>query len=277
MRTLGLNQAVFAVAAASLGILVLAYGDFAPGGESLPAWVPLRAFWIYGAALVLLLASAGVCWSRTLIVSVLAVGAYQAIWVLLSAPQILSDPFGIGAWYPFCESLTALIGSWVLYALSRWPAGSVQMPVAARRTVRLAQVLFGLACVFYGASHFAYASYTAAMVPVWLPDRLAFAYFTGLCHIAAGICIIVGILPRLAATLEAIMMSLFGLLVWVPSFFAQPRPQWATPPHNQWSELVVNIVLAASAWMVATSLRDRPWSFAARSRTASRSAQALSP
>ena len=53
------------------------------------------------------------------------------------------------------------------------------------------------------------------------------------------------------------MMSLFGLLVWVPSFFAQPRPDWATPPQNQWSELVVNLVLAASAWIVATSVRGR--------------------
>jgi hypothetical protein len=57
---------------------------------------------------------------------------------------------------------------------------------------------------------------------------------------------------------------LFGLLVWVPSFLAQPRPQWATPPQNQWSELVVTLMLAASAWVVAASLRNRPWGFASR-------------
>jgi hypothetical protein len=55
------------------------------------------------------------------------------------------------------------------------------------------------------------------------------------------------------------MMSLFGLLVWVPSFFMSPRPEWATPPQNQWSELVVNLMLAAAAWLVASSLRYRPW------------------
>jgi uncharacterized membrane protein YphA (DoxX/SURF4 family) len=95
---------------------------------------------------------------------------------------------------------------------------------------------------------------------------LGLAYFTGLCHIAGGIGIIVWVLPRLAAILEAIMMSLFGLLVWVPTFWTQPRPQWATPPENQWSELVVNLVLAAAAWIVATSLKDRPWGFGSRSR-----------
>ena len=123
--------------------------------------------------------------------------------------------------------------------------------------MRTAQVLFGLTCVFYGWSHFVYADYTAGMVPTWLPGRLAFAYFTGLGHIAAGIAIIFRILPRLGAVLEAIMMSLFALLVWVPSFFAQPVPQWAKPPEHQWSELTVNLVLAASAWIVAMSLESR--------------------
>jgi uncharacterized membrane protein YphA (DoxX/SURF4 family) len=87
---------------------------------------------------------------------------------------------------------------------------------------------------------------------------LGFAYLTGVGHIAAGIGIVVGILPRLAGTLEAVMMSLFGLLVWVPSFFMYPRPEWATPPQNQWSELVVTLMLAAAAWLVASSLRYPP-------------------
>jgi uncharacterized membrane protein YagU involved in acid resistance len=74
-----------------------------------------------------------------------------------------------------------------------------------------------------------------------------------------------GVLPRLAATLEAIMMSLFGLLVWLPSLFAQSPPKWAMPPQNQWSEIVVTLLLAASAWIVAASWRDRPWGFSSRS------------
>jgi hypothetical protein len=91
-------------------------------------------------------------------------------------------------------------------------------------------------------------------VPGWLPGHLRLAYLTGAAHMAAGIGIVAGVLPELAAVLEASMMSLFGLLVWVPSFFARPRPTWATPPQAQWSELVVNLMLAASAWIVAGTL-----------------------
>jgi len=127
----------------------------------------------------------------------------------------------------------------IVYAAFRWLSRNRSPPTAGENTVRAAQVIFGVTCIFYGISHFAYSEYTASMVPAWLPTRLAFAYFTGLCYIAAGIGIILRILARLAATLVAIMMSLFGLLVWVPSFFAHPKPAWATPPQNQWSELEV--------------------------------------
>jgi hypothetical protein len=264
----GLGRGLLAIALASFAILSLSYGDFVPIGQPFPAWIPWREIWVYGSALLVLIASAGLCFSRTALPSALTLCAYQALWALICALPILSTPLGVGAWYGFCEALAPLIGAWILYAMLRWPSGASPMPIASARAVRAAQVLFGLTCVFYGWSHFAYADYTASMVPAWLPGRLGLAYFTGLGHIAAGIGIAVCILPRLAATLEAIMMSLFGLLVWVPSFFAQPRPEWATPPQNQWSELVVNLVLAAAAWIVAVSFRNRPWGFASRSRLA---------
>jgi uncharacterized membrane protein len=258
-------RGLFAAAAASLAIFSLAYGDFAPGGESLPAWIPWRHGGTEVCALLVLAASIGVCFSRTALTGVVVIGAYLAIWVAIAIPEIFPQPLTIGAWYPFCEALTSLVGAWILYAMLRTQLRPSAGTGAAQRGIRTAQILFGLTCVFYGASHFAYAKYTASMVPTWLPSSLGFAYVTGLGHIAAGVGIIVGILAGVAAVLEASMMSLFGLLVWVPSFFVQPPPKWATPAQNQWSELVVNIVLAAAAWVVAASLRNRAL-FSTRSR-----------
>jgi uncharacterized membrane protein len=266
MHRVRFSQGLFAIASASLAIFSLAYGDFAPGGQSLPAWIPWRVLWVHVAALLVLAASVGLWFARTAQTSALTVGAYQAVWMMLSVPGIVSAPLSLGAWYPFCEAATALVGAWILYELLRWPPGQSQMPMAAHRAARAAQVVFGLTCIFYGCSHFAYADYTAGMVPAWLPDRLGLAYLTGLGHLAAGIAIVVGILAPLAGTLEALMMSAFGLLVWVPSFFAHPPPKWATPPQNQWSELVVTLALAAAAWIVAGSLRARSAAFAPGAR-----------
>jgi uncharacterized membrane protein len=272
MRSIAVGRTLFAIAAASIAILTLSYGDFVPMGQAVPAWIPGRETWIYGSALLILAASGGLCFARTALPSLLIFGAYQGFWTVICALPILSTPRGIGAWYGFCEALTPLIGAWILYAMLRWQLPGVPMPRASRRAVRVAQVLFGLSCVFYGWSHFIYADYTAGMVPAWLPGRLGLAYCTGLAHIAAGIGMTIGIVPRLAAALEAAMMSLFGLLVWVPSFFMQPRPSWATPTQNQWSELVVTLALATCGWLLTIYLRDRPWGFAAPARISSRAA-----
>ena len=266
MRTVGLAQVSFAIASASLAVCCLADGDFAPGGYTLAPWIPGRQAWTCGAALVVLAASAGLLFSHTAVRSVLTIGAYLAAWAVVCIPQILAKPLSIEGWYGFCEALSSLAGAGILCALLLSRGRRSEIPTAGERGVRAAQVLFGFTCLFYGCSHFVYAAYTAAMVPGWLPGRLEFAYITGIGHAAAGVGMVFGILPRLAATLEAGMMSLFGLLVWVPSFFMQPRPEWAGPPKNQWSELVVTLVLTASAWIIATSLRDRARGFEPDSR-----------
>jgi uncharacterized membrane protein YphA (DoxX/SURF4 family) len=257
MRTVAYCRGLIAITAACLAVFSIAYGDFAPGGAALPTWIPWREGWVHAFAALVLAAGIALCFSRTSVTGAMALSVYMVVWALISLPQVFSKPLGFDGWYGFCEALTSLVGVWILYAMLQEQSRTSPTPIASERAMRVARILFGLTCMFYGWSHFAYADYTASMVPGWLPGHLALAYLTGIGHVAAGIGIVVGILPRLAATLEAVMMSLFGLLVWVPSFFAQPKPQWATPSQNQWSELVVNVALAAAAWVVTASLSRR--------------------
>lgn len=261
-----ISRASFAISAASIAGLSIAYGDFAPMWHSVLAQLPEREMWVRASALTLFAAGIAIHFSRSALVSVLVVGAYLLVWLAAGIGPVIHQPFSLGSWYGLAEALTSLAGATILYARLSPPSQGPIKLAAGTRLVQVAQVLYGLTCVFYGMSHFVYAAYTASMVPGWLPHGLGFAYFTGIGHIAAGIGLMVGTLARLAATLEAIMMSLFGLLVWVPSFFAQPRPPWAGAPQNQWTELVLNLVLAASALIVADSLRSRPWLFKSRPR-----------
>src|ERR1700685_109936 len=99
MRIVGIGHGLFAIASASLAILIFAYGDFAPMGQSLAAWIPWREAWIYGSALLVLGASIGICFARTALPSALTIGAYQGVWAVICAPPILSQPLSIGAWY----------------------------------------------------------------------------------------------------------------------------------------------------------------------------------
>ena len=249
---------------AGLAALSLAYGNFAPIMEPFPSWLPWPGIWTYGLGAILLAASAGMFFARTALASVMTVGAYEAVWTVARARPVLLRPLIVGSWYGLGEALGPLLGAWILYALLRRRYGMPAVTVmTGDRALHVARALFGAACVAYGAAHFAYATFTATMVPAWLPGRTGIAYLTGACHAAAGISLVVGILPRLAATLEATMLSLFGVLVWLPSFFARPMPDWAPSRQIQWSETFLTLLLAAAAWIVAASLRKGPWGFAA--------------
>lgn len=255
MRINGFGHALFGIAVAGLAILSLIYGNFAPILEPLPPSLPGSGILAYGSAAILLVASVGLFCVRTASVSALVIAAYGSVWTAARAHALLLEPLSVGTWYGIFEAIGPLVGAWILYALlRRQNTLSANSAMSSDRALRAARVLFGAACILYGASHFAYTSYTAAMVPAWLPGRTGLVYLTGAAHAAAGAGLLVGLFPYLAAILEAVMMSLFGVLVWLPSFFAQPAPKWAPSPQVRWSETLLSFLLAASAWIVAASL-----------------------
>jgi len=110
----------------------------------------------------------------------------------------------------------------------------------------------GAALPLIGLSHFVYSAGTASMVPAWLPGHLFFAYLTGSGHMAAGLGILLGILPGLAAALEALMITLFVLLLHLPGVVAHPHDRL------QWTMFFIASAYAGAAWAVAASIRDDP-------------------
>jgi uncharacterized membrane protein len=201
----------------------------------------------------LLGAGLGLFITRIAVGCALALTGYQLVWLLLRGSRLLSDVRVMVQWEGFCEALALVLGSWAVLA---WVARSSDedrlRALLGARSRNLTRVLFGLACVVFGMSHFAYAEFTAKMIPSRFPMRLSLAYLTGACHIAAGLGLVSDVRARLAATLEALMLSLFVVLVHVPSVFA--APEWAPDPPTQWTELLLAWRIAASAAVIATWL-----------------------
>jgi hypothetical protein len=63
--------------------------------------------------------------------------------------------------------------------------------------------------------------------------------------------VLVGVFPRLAATLEAAMIGVFTALVWVPLVVKEPTSQL------NWTGFLVSWTIATAAWVVAGSLASR--------------------
>ena len=255
MRVVSPGHVLFAGGLAGLGILSLISGDFALNWQPVPASVPWREHLAHASGLVLCAGGLGMLLKRTATLSALVLTMYALVWlVLLRVPHVVMNPTTEIVWLGFAENLALLAGGWILLVSLATPEhGPHVKRVAGDRSVRIARVLYAVALPLIGLSHFVYVQGTAALVPAWLPNRVALAYLTGAGQIVAGVGLLVAILPRAAATLEALLLSSFTLLVWVPRVLADPATRFP------WTALFVSAAITGAAWAVAESFHDVPW------------------
>jgi uncharacterized membrane protein len=226
---------LFALGMVSLGILALVYFRLAMVWYSVPDWVPWGGGVTLASGLLMLGGGIGLLVEWAARRSAWILLSYLSFWLLLRVVELARDPRTAVLWENAAEMAALVAGAWILVA---GPAGGV----------RGARILFGLSLLAFGMSHFAYIEQTASLVPAWLPFRTGWGYLTGAAHIAAGLGILFSIVPRLAATLEAAMLSIFTVVVWVPAILATPGSM------PTWTEIVVSLGVTAAAWVVADSL-----------------------
>ena len=253
MRIASLGHAVFAVTMIGLGILGLIKGDFTPIWLPVPEGMPGREALAYLCAVVSLASGIGLLWQRTAAVASGVLLAYLLAWLLLlRVPSIFFSPT-IDTIWATSEVAVMVAAAWVLYV---WFAGERDEQRLRFATgdsgLRIARVLYGLALIPFGLAHFIYLQQTVVLVPSWLGWPVGWAYFTGGAFIAAGIGVLMGVCARLAATLSALEIGMFTLLVWVPVI-----AKGATT--FQGHESIASFALTAGAWMVADSYRGMPW------------------
>jgi uncharacterized membrane protein len=235
----------FAIGMIGLGVLALIYGDFALVWQPVPPWVPARTALAYVCGVLMLLGGAGLLFQRTAALSARILFPYLVIWTLLKVPALLVGPQHENVWLGVAELSVLLAGGWTLRAtLAARP-----MPVFATgdRGVRLARILFGAALLPIGLAHIVYVRETADLVPAWLPYRDAWAYLTGAIQLACGLGVLLSILPRLAATIEASLLTLFTLLVWIPALLGAPTTRLP------WTAFFISWAITAGAWVVANN------------------------
>lgn len=241
-----LGHVLFAAGLVGVGLLSLGSGDFAYTWQPVPDWVVWRSglarvsgFLLFGTGIALLQ-------RRSSARGAIVMSFYLALlMLLLHLPRVLYSPIDVGRWLGFCENLTLVCGGWIL-ALSLSRGETVSLG-GIWTNQRVPQLLYAGACVVFGVSHFVYADATAGMVPAWLPDRIGFAYLAGAGHFAAGVAMVSGVVPGLAATLEAGMITSFVLLVHIPGALNDPNNRL------QWTMLSVASALAGAAWLLAAS------------------------
>jgi uncharacterized membrane protein len=248
-----LDRVFFALGLIGLGIVCLVCGDFAMQWQPVPASVPARTLLAYASSLLMIVGGAGLLSSRTAKLSSGVLLVYFLLWLLLlKLPAVVMAPLVEVNWLGFGESAVILAAGLALFAADRARSELSKPNFATGESgMRIARFLFGFALIPIGLSHFVYATQTIGFVPAWIPFRPFWAYLSGAGHIAAGLGVIFGIVPRLAALLEAAMIGVFTALVWVPLIVAEPTSQL------NWTGFFVSWIIAAAAWVVAESLPSK--------------------
>jgi uncharacterized membrane protein YphA (DoxX/SURF4 family) len=250
------SRALLALTMIGLGTIGFIHADFALVWQRVPIeQLPGRQFLAYLCAAIELATGIGLLVARAVRLSACALALFLLLWVvLLKLPAVLAVPTMEATWLGLGEIAVIFAGGWILCATEGGRhRGSIPKFAAGATGIRYARLVFALSLPMIGLSHFFYSEQTAAFVPAWLPWKLGWAYLTGTGSLVACVALLLGVLPRLAATLEAAMLTVITLLVWGPGLFALP------PDRTQWTGFFISLAIAAGAWVVADSYGDVSW------------------
>lgn len=248
-RRTEIGRHIFGCSAIALGMLGLYFRDFATVWQPVPLGLPGYRIAAIAAALLFLLSGAALQWRAIARFGGIGTALLYAIFTALWLPHIAGSPRIFANWGATAEELALLSASVALVARYAAVADGVRQLL-----IRMCTIIFGLCAIAFGFNHFFNMSFTAAMVPAWIPpDQWSWALATGIAHVLAGLAILSGYFARVASKALTLMFVLFGVLIWIPQLLTN-----AGAPIT-WTGNAVNLALVGAAWIIAEAvdLQDR--------------------
>jgi hypothetical protein len=231
-----LGRHVFGVAALAFGLTTLAWHDYNGWHQ------PRHLLYAVGAAQIF--AGTAIQFRRTAKTGAVLLGAVYLVFAVLCVPGIVAAPRIYNSWGNFFEQFSLAAGAAIAYARlsSAW----------SRETLnRIGRILFGICAASFTLEQAFYLHATANLVPKWLPpSQMFWALATTVLFALAALALLTNQLALLATRLLAMMLVIFGLLVWVPLLLSDPRS------HTNWSETAETFAIAGAAWILADLLGE---------------------
>lgn len=218
-----IGRVFFGISVLATGVEQLVISDFVRLVPKTPAWVHQRALaWLVGIVLVVIglrILSAKMARAAASVLGVLVL----VDLVVLYAPQM--DVTRGFTWTNPLKCLALVGGASILAA--RLQDDGRPLVGLVRRFARLSGVAWLLLAVFLvvcGVQHYVYAPFVDTLVPAWIPPSQRFwTCFTGASLVAGGIGILWRPTARVAASMSALMIFLWVLLLHIPRALAEPE------------------------------------------------------
>lgn len=194
----------------------------------------------WGMTVALVVGGAAMPFARTARFASAVLGIVYGLFTLACIQDIAPAPLNFASYIDFFEQLSVVCG-----AIAVCAATDPRTPESATLG-RVARLVLGVCTISFGWAQLAYLHYTASLVPTWIPpNQMFWTILTTVAFGLAAIAILINLQARLAMRLMALMLALFGLLVWVPRIAVHPEKL------SNWTEFSLNYLITSSSWLVA--------------------------
>ena len=233
-RSPNFGRQLFGASAFAFGVIIFLSHSY--NGWHLPP------FLAYALAAALVLGGAAIQFPRAAKFGAILVGAAFLYFALRCVPQIISKPRIYNSWGNFFEQFALLLGAAFIFAraTSALPRDTLN---------RIARILFALCSASFALEQAFYLAPTASLVPKWIPpSQMFWAYATTVFFALGAIALLANRMALRATRLLALMLALFGLIVWLPILFSAPHN------YGNWSETAETFAIAGTARILADFL-----------------------
>ncbi|MFZ1081579.1 MAG: hypothetical protein WAO19_06615 [Candidatus Kryptoniota bacterium] len=236
---LRLGHHVFGLAAVGFGAITLSWHRIDSLGN-----ISHPEILVYVAGIVELIGGFAIQWQRTVRAGAIILAVVFSIFSLYWIPQIIKNPLVFDYYGNFFEQYSIALGGVFVFASTM-----LSHPEKAAKIERAAYISYGICVISYSLYQVFYLTYTASLVPTWIPPgQMFWAATTTIAFALAAFAILSGRSALLASRLLTIMLIAFGVLIWVPACVIHPQVM------SNWIENASNLAMTGSAWIVVDYL-----------------------
>lgn len=205
-----IGRSIFAIGIISLGFLSIFVKDFIIGRP------PAGTTGFNNSALVYFSATAVIIAALLILLQKKIRTASFCIALLIVVFSVSRHALsGFTDWLNTYKALALVGGALIIGSSSRRPSKDV--------SIWMGRILLAVFFITGGYAHFKFAGFVETFIPDYIPFRIFWAYFCGVCLIAGGIGILTPKTVRLAALLSGIMIAGWFVLLHIPRFLAKTQ------------------------------------------------------
>jgi uncharacterized membrane protein YphA (DoxX/SURF4 family) len=195
-----------------------------------PRWIPFHTFWAYLVGLGLLCAAVSIAvLVQARLAAALVAMMFLVFVLLMDIPAVVGNPSNRFFWALALRQL-AFSGGALAFAISPRSARTRRTsppPRPVTAWAAAARFFLGVPSLFYGVEHLLHPEYVPGvplkrLTPEWVPAHIFVSYSVGVILIAAGVCLLLNMKARLAATSLGLTIFLTVLWVYLPMLLRAP-------------------------------------------------------